>query len=120
MKMPPVFKSTEASSLSAMTSRSVLGELPARHAPDHRALVREEHIQVDDVLSVIDSRGGAAYPGSVEVGLANRFPHVDETARHRAVARALAKRAIIMTSRGVLEPRRTLQTETAGRHAALA
>ncbi len=103
-----------------MTSRTTPRELPARYAPDHRALVREAHIQVDDVLSVIDSRGGAAYPGSVEVGLANRFPHVDETARHRAVARALAKRAIIMTSRGVLEPRRALRTDTAGRHEVLA
>ena len=90
-----------------MTSRSTRRESPARYAPDHRALLREEGIQVDDVVSVIDSRGGAAYPGSVEMGLANRFPHVDESARHRAVARALAKRAIVMTSRGVLERRGT-------------
>ena len=88
-----------------MTSRSTLREPPARYAPDPRALVREEGIRVDDILSVIESRGGAAYPGSVEVGLANRFPHVDESTRHRAVARALAGRAIVMTSRGVLERR---------------
>lgn len=89
-----------------MTSRSFHREPPARYAPDRHALLRESGIQIDDVVSVIDSRGGAAYPGSVEMGLANRFPHVDEAARQRAVARALAKRAIVLTARGVLEPRR--------------
>ena len=89
-----------------MISRSSQRELRARYAPDRRALVRESDIQVDDVVSVIEARGGAAYPGSVETGLANRFPHVDESARQRAVAKALASRAIVRTARGVLEPRR--------------
>jgi len=87
-----------------MTSRPTHREPAARYAPDRHALLKECGIQIDDVVSVIDSRGGAAYPGSVEVGLANRFPHVEESERQRAVARALAKRAIVMTARGVLEP----------------
>jgi len=89
-----------------MTTRATQPELQARYAPNRRALLRESEIQIDDVVSVIEARGGAAYPGSVETGLANRFPHVDGSARQRAVASALASRAIVRTARGVLEPRR--------------
>lgn len=89
-----------------MTSRSFHREPPARYAPDRRALLKECGIQSRDVVSVIDARGGAAYPGSVEMGLANRFPHLDDAARQRAVEKALGDRVIVRTACGVLRPER--------------
>ena len=73
-----------------------------RYAPNPDALAREIHIRDEDVLAVIDARVGRAYIASVETGLANRFPFLDNAARQRAVARALRTGVIVRTPMGVL------------------
>jgi hypothetical protein len=71
--------------------------------PDFRSLCDA------DVLAVIDTRGGAAYLGSVETGLFNRAPYAQAPDRRRAIERALASGAIVRTPLGLL--RRPPQTD---------
>ena len=72
-----------------------------RYAPDTKALASERHIRDEDVLAVIDARGGQAYSASVDTGLANRFPFVDAAERQKAVQRALKSGAVVKTPMGV-------------------
>jgi hypothetical protein len=58
-----------------------------------------------DVLAVIETRGGAAYSGSVETGLCNRAPYANAQDRRRAIERALASGAVVRTPLGLLRPR---------------
>jgi len=75
---------------------------PLRYAPDPAALARELEIRDADVLDVIDARGGTAYPVSVDIGLANRFPFAGAGQRQRAVNRALSSGSIVRTATGLL------------------
>ena len=78
------------------------GDAPrTRYAPDRTALAADIHISDADVLAVIDARGGQTYSASVDTGLANRFPFVDEVGRKRAVAHALSSGAVVRTPMGV-------------------
>ncbi len=72
-----------------------------RYAPDPVALEADRHITDADVLAVIDARGGATYSGSIDTGLANRFPFLDASTRHRAVQHALTTGAVVKTPMGV-------------------
>ena len=72
-----------------------------RYAPDQAEVVSDIHISDQDVLAVIDARGGQAYSASVDTGLTNRFPFVDAAERKRAVQRALASGAVVRTPMGV-------------------
>jgi hypothetical protein len=72
-----------------------------RYAPDQAAVASELLITDQDVLAVIDARGGTAYSASVDTGLTNRYPFVAESDRKRAVLRALASGAIVRTPMGV-------------------
>ena len=73
-----------------------------RYAPNPQALARESLITDEDVLAVIDARGGQTYEGSVETGLTNRFPFSDLATRQRALANALRSGAVVRTPMGVL------------------
>ncbi len=72
-----------------------------RYAPDQHALAADIHIRDEDVLAVIDARGGQAYSASVDTGLTNRFPFVDAAERQKAVQRALKSGAVVRTPMGV-------------------
>jgi len=72
-----------------------------RYAPDQQALAADIHIRDEDVLAVIDARGGQTYSASVDTGLANRFPFVDASERQKAVQRALKSGAVVRTPMGV-------------------
>jgi hypothetical protein len=72
-----------------------------RYAPDQAALAADIHIRDEDVLAVIDARGGSTYSASVDTGLANRFPFVDASERQKAVQRALKSGVVVRTPMGV-------------------
>jgi hypothetical protein len=72
-----------------------------RYAPDQQALAADLHIRDEDVLAVIDARGGSTYAASVDTGLTNRFPFVDASDRQKAVQRALKSGAVVRTPMGV-------------------
>ena len=73
----------------------------SRYAPDQAALAADLRITDADVIAVIEARGGKAYSASIDTGLANRFPFLDQHARQRAVEHALKSGAIVRTPMGL-------------------
>jgi hypothetical protein len=63
----------------------------------------ELRITDQDVMAVIEARGGAAYPGSIATGLANRFPFVNQHLRERAVRQAVSRGMVVPTALGQLK-----------------
>lgn len=54
-----------------------------------------------DVMAVIDARGGSAYVASLETGLINRCPYANQDDRRRAVKKALASGLVVFTPMGL-------------------